>query len=425
VRLNFKPKMNMKRAVITGLGALTPIGNSVGDFWGNLIRGKSGAAAITKFDTINHKTKFACEVKDYDPLQYIEKHEIRKIDLFTQYALVATSECIIDSGIDLDNCDLNKVGVIMATGMGGIKTFEEEVLSFGQNGLIPRFNPFFATKMIPNMAAGQISIRYGFHGISYSVASACASSNNAIANALDLIRMGRANIIIAGGAEAPISQAAIGGFNSMKALSTLNDSPETASRPFDQKRDGFVIGEGAGVLMIEELGHALNRGAKIYCELVGYGAASDAYHVAAPHPDGLGAILAMEGALSDAGLMPDDVTYINAHATSTPAGDISECLAIAKVFNHSLDKIQISATKSMTGHLLGAAGAIEAIACVKSIEQHIIPPTINLNKTDSEINSQLNLTPNKAIKKEVLVALNNTFGFGGHTVTTVFKKYQL
>ncbi|HZK94358.1 MAG TPA: beta-ketoacyl-ACP synthase II [Prolixibacteraceae bacterium] len=414
----------MRRAVVTGLGAVTPIGNNVEDFWTNLIGGKSGASLITKFDTTYHKTQFACEVKDFDALQYIEKHEIRKMDLFTQYALAATGECITDSGLNLEKCDRNKVGVIMATGMGGMQTFEEEILNFGQNALIPRFNPFFATKMIPNIAAGQISIRYGFHGVSYSVASACASSNNAIANALDLIRLGRADIIIAGGAEAPITPAAIGGFNSMKALSTLNDSPETASRPFDKSRDGFVMGEGSGVLMVEELEHALKRGAKIYCELVGYGAASDAYHIAAPHPDGLGAILSMEGALSDAGLTTDDVSYINAHATSTPAGDISECKAIAKVFSQSLTKIKISATKSMTGHLLGAAGAIEAIACIKAIEQNTIPPTINLKETDPDIDPQLDLTPNLAFKKEILVALNNTFGFGGHTVTTVFKKYR-
>jgi len=414
----------MRRAVVTGLGAVTPIGNNVEDFWTNLIGGKSGASLITKFDTTYHKTQFACEVKDFDALQYIEKHEIRKMDLFTQYALAATGECITDSGLNLEKCDRNKVGVIMATGMGGMQTFEEEILNFGQNALIPRFNPFFATKMIPNIAAGQISIRYGFHGVSYSVASACASSNNAIANALDLIRLGRADIIIAGGAEAPITPAAIGGFNSMKALSTLNDSPETASCPFDKSRDGFVMGEGSGVLMVEELEHALKRGAKIYCELVGYGAASDAYHIAAPHPDGLGAILSMEGALLDSGLKTDDVSYINAHATSTPAGDISECKAIAKVFDQSLTKIKISATKSMTGHLLGAAGAIEAITCIKAIEQSTIPPTINLKETDPDINPQLDLTPNKATKKEILVALNNTFGFGGHTVTTVFKKYR-
>jgi len=415
----------MKRAVITGLGAVTPLGNNVEDFWTNLIKGKSGAAAITRFDTTYHKTKFACEVKDFDPLQYINKQEARKMDLFTQYALAATDECMSDSGIDLETCDRNKIGVIVATGIGGMQTFEEEILAFGENGKIPRFNPFFITKMIPNMATGQISIRYGLHGMSYSIISACASSNNAIANALDLIRMGRANIIIAGGAEAPITQGSIGGFNAMKALSTRNDSPETASRPFDQMRDGFVAGEGAGIVMVEELEHALKRGAKIYCELVGYGAASDAYHVAATHPEGLGAILAMEGALADSGLTVNDVTYINAHATSTPVGDISECKAILKVFGQSLNKIQISATKSMTGHLLGAAGAIEAIACIKSIGQSIIPPTINLNQLDAEISSQLDFTSPKAVEREISVVLNNTFGFGGHTVTTVFRKYQL
>ncbi len=415
----------MKRAVITGLGAITPIGNNVVDFWENLINGKSGAAIITKFDPSHHKTRFACEVKNFDPLQYVEKQEVRKIDLYTQYALGATDECMKDSGLDLKSCDLNKIGVIMATGIGGMLTFEEEILNFGADIKNPRFSPFFITKMIANIATGQISIRYGLHGISYSVTSACASSNNAIANALDLIRLGRANIIIAGGSEASISQAAIGGFNAMKALSTLNDSPETASRPFDISRDGFVAGEGAGVLMIEELEHALKRGAKIYCELAGYGAASDAYHVAATHPEGLGAELAMKGALIDAGITTNDVSYINAHATSTPVGDISECKAIENVFSNSINKIQISATKSMTGHLLGAAGAVEAIACVKSIVHNIIPPTINLNETDPTINSQLNLTPNKACNKEVIIALNNTFGFGGHTSTTVFKKYQL
>jgi len=406
------------------LGAVTPIGNNVEDFWANLIKGKSGAAAITKFDTTNHKTKFACEVKDFDPLQYINRQEARKMDLFTQYALAATDECMNDSGIDLETCDRNKIGVIVATGIGGMQTFEEEILAFGENGKIPRFNPFFITKMIPNMATGQISIRYGLHGMSYSIISACASSNSAIANALDLIRLGRANIIIAGGTEAPITQGSIGGFNAMKALSTRNDSPETASRPFDQMRDGFVAGEGAGIVMVEELEHALKRGAKIYCELVGYGAASDAYHVAATHPEGLGAILAMEGALADSGLTAADVTYINAHATSTPVGDISECKAIVKVFGQSLNQIQVSATKSMTGHLLGAAGAVEAIACIKSIGQNIIPPTINLNQIDAEISSQLDFTSPKAVEREISVVLNNTFGFGGHTVTTVFRKYQ-
>jgi 3-oxoacyl-[acyl-carrier-protein] synthase II len=414
---------HMKRAVITGIGAVTPIGNNVEDFWHNLKNGKSGAAAITKFDTTLHKTKFACEVKNFDPLQIMDKQEARKLDLFTQYALVATNECIKDSGIDLEKVDKNMVGVIIATGMGGMTTFEEEILSFGQNGRIPRFSPFFITKMIPNIAAGQVSIRYGFHGVSYTLISACASSNNAIANALDLIRNGRTEIVIAGGSEAPIIEASIGGFNSIKALSTFNESPESASRPFDKSRDGFVIGEGSGILMVEELGHALKRGAKIYCELAGYGAASDAYHIVATHPDGLGAILAMEGAMKDAGLTAGNVNYINAHATSTPLGDVSEYKAIEKVFNSHLSNIHVSATKSMTGHLLGGAGAIEAIACLKAIEDNIIPPTINLSEPDDEINPKIDLTPLSATKHQVDVALNNTFGFGGHTVTTLFRRY--
>jgi 3-oxoacyl-[acyl-carrier-protein] synthase II len=414
----------MKRAVITGVGAVTPLGNNVADFWENLKNGKSGAAAITKFDTTLHKTKFACEVKNFDPLQIMDKQEARKLDLFTQYALVATNECIKDSGIDLDKVDKNMVGVIIATGMGGMTTFEDEILSFGQNGRTPRFSPFFITKMIPNIAAGQVSIRYGFHGVSYTLISACASSNNAIANALDLIRNGRTEIVIAGGSEAPIIEASVGGFNSIKALSTLNDSPETASRPFDKTRDGFVIGEGSGILMVEELEHALRRGAKIYCELAGYGAASDAYHIVATHPDGLGAILAMEGAIKDAGLTPGDVNYINAHATSTPLGDVSEYKAIEKVFNAHLKNVHVSATKSMTGHLLGGAGAIEAIACLKAIEHNIIPPTINLREPDAEINPEIDLTPLTASRHQVDVALNNTFGFGGHTVTTLFRRYK-
>ena len=415
----------MKRAVITGLGGITPIGNSIDLFWKNLVAGKSGAKAITKFDTTNYKTKFACEVKDFDPLQYIEKKDARKMDLYTQYALAATDECINDSGLNLDKCDRSRAGVILATGIGGMHTFEEEILKFGEHPESPRFSPFFITKMISNIATGQISIRYGLHGISYSVTSACASSNNAIANALDHIRLGRADIILAGGSEATITRASIGGFNSMKALSTLNESPETASRPFDRTRDGFVPGEGAGVLMIEELEHALKRGARIYCELAGYGAASDAYHVAATHPEGLGAVLAMKGALSDAGLTAGDISYINAHATSTPVGDISECKAIETVFGDCLDNVHISAPKSMTGHLLGAAGAIESIACVKAIEHNLVPPTINLNEIDPEINPRLNLTPRKAVEKDVSVAINNTFGFGGHTSTTVFKAYKL
>ncbi|HET9571326.1 MAG TPA: beta-ketoacyl-ACP synthase II [Bacteroidales bacterium] len=414
----------MKRAVITGLGAITPLGNNVPDFWENLVNGKSGAATITKFDTTLHKTKFACEVKGFDPSLYFEKAEIRKMDLYTQYAIAAADECIKDSGLNLEMTDLNKIGVIVATGIGGMSTFEDEIVNFANGDGTPKFSPFFITKMISNIATGQITIRYGFHGISYTVSSACAASNNAISSALDLIRLGRANIILAGGSEASITNATVGGFNAMKALSTLNDTPETASRPFDVTRDGFVAGEGSGILMIEELEHALKRGAKIYCELAGYGAASDAYHVAATHPDGLGAILAMESALEDAGLKAEDVTYINAHATSTPVGDISECKAIEKVFGASINKLHISGTKSMTGHLLGAAGAIESIACVKAIEMGMIPPTINLHEVDPQINANLDFTPLKARKTDVQVAMNNTFGFGGHTISSVFKKYK-
>lgn len=413
----------MKRAVITGLGAITPLGNNVNDFWENLVNGKSGAGAITRFDATNHKTKFACEVKGFDPLQVAEKPEARKMDLYTLFALAAADECIRDSKLDLSVANRNRIGVIVATGIGGIQTFEDEILNLAANNLNPRFSPFFITKMISNIATGHISIRYGLHGISYTISSACASSNNALANALDLIRLGRADVIITGGSEASITQSSIGGFNAMKALSTLNDSPEAASRPFDKSRDGFVAGEGAGILMVEELEHALKRGAKIYCELAGYGAASDAYHVAATHPEGLGAVLAMEGALQDAGLSIQDVSYINAHATSTPVGDISECKAIEKVFGNLMDQVHISATKSMTGHLLGAAGAIESIACIKAITDGIIPPTINLGEVDPEINQQLHFTANKAIRKEVKAALNNTFGFGGHTSSTVFRKY--
>ena len=414
----------MKRAVITGLGAVTPIGNNVSDFWLNLLKGVSGAANITRFDTTHHKTKFACEVRNFSPLEYMEKQEARKMDLFTQYALAATAECIKDSGLHPGKDDLSKTGVIIATGIGGMWTFEEEILNFGQNEKIPRFNPFFITKMIPNIAAGQISIKYGMNGLSYSISSACASSNHAIGIALDLIRAGRTSMIIAGGSEAPVTQASIGGFNAMKALSTLNSSPETASRPFDVARDGFVAGEGAGILMIEELEHAIQRGAKIYCELVGYGAASDAYHVTATHPEGLGAVMAMEEALNDAKLTPDEIIYINAHATSTQIGDISEYKAIEQIFGQTIDHLQISATKSMTGHLLGAAGAIEAIACIKSIENSAIPPTINFNQIDPAINPRLNITPNEACKKDVHTAMNNTFGFGGHTATTIFTKYE-
>jgi 3-oxoacyl-[acyl-carrier-protein] synthase II len=414
----------MKRAVVTGLGAITPIGNNVNDYWKNMLAGKSGSAPITRFDAIHHKTKFACEVKDFDPLNYFDRKEARKLDRYTQLAMVATDECLHDSNVNLEKTDLNKIGVIMATGIGGILSYEEEVLAFGQNNEVPRFSPFFITKMIGNIASGQISIRYGFHGINYATVSACASSNHAIANALDLIRLGRANIILAGGSEAAVTKVAVGGFNSIKALSTNNENAETASRPFDVSRDGFVLGEGAGVLIIEELEHALNRDAKIYCELVGYGAASDAYHVTATHPDGIGAELAMKDALGDAGLSAFDIDYINAHATATPVGDIGECLAIDRVFGEASEKVLISATKSLTGHLLGAAGAVEAIASVKAMEYNKVPPTINTQNIDTKIPERLQIVLCNPVDKEINVAMSNTFGFGGHTVSTIFRKMK-
>lgn len=414
----------MKRVVITGLGAITPLGNDVNTFWANAIEGKSGAAAITHFDATHFKTHFACEVKDFDPLRYFTKPEARKMDLFTQYALAAGEECLQDAQLDLTAINPHRIGAIIATGIGGLETLEEEILNFAKDTTQPKFNPFFITKMISNMAAGQLSIRYGLKGITYAVASACAAANNAIGSAFDAIRLGRAELILAGGTEATICRSAIAGFNAMKALSTANEDPAGASRPFDANRTGFVAGEGAGILLLEELEHALQRGAKIYCELVGYGAASDAYHVAATHPEGEGAIVAMQTALAEAQLTPGDVDYINAHATSTPVGDISECKAIEQVFKAHLPQLSISATKSMTGHLLGAAGAIESILCIKSIEQGIIPPTINLTDLDAAISSELNLTPNTAQHKPIKVAMNNTFGFGGHTSSILFKHYE-
>jgi 3-oxoacyl-[acyl-carrier-protein] synthase II len=416
--------MNMKRVVVTGMGALTPVGNNVSDFWNSLISGKSGIAQITKFDTAPFKTKFAGEVKGFDPLSFLEKSEARKMDAFVQFALAVMDECLKDSALDLTAFDLGKFGVIWGTGIGGIQTFEDEVLAFGQNTNAPRFSPFFITKMISNMAAGLISIRYKLRGVSYVTTSACASGNNAIVDAFNIIRLGKANVIFAGGSEASITRAGLGGFSSMKALSERNDAPEAASRPFDVSRDGFVMAEGGGVLVLEELEHALKRGAKIYCEVAGGGFGSDAYHIAATHPDGIGAVAAMQDAIAEAGLKPEDVDYVSTHGTSTPVGDLSECKAMCTVFEKSLDKLHISATKSMTGHLLGAAGAIEAIACIKAIETGIVPPTINLNEVDPAIDKRLNLTPNKCVKKEVNVALNNTFGFGGHIFVSLFKKYK-
>lgn len=415
---------NMRRVVITGMGALTPIGNNVEEFWNNLIAGKSGAAPITRFDTTHFKTKFACELKGFDPTKFLERSEARKMDVFTQYAFGAVDECMKDSKLDMSACNPHKVGVIWGTGVGGIQALEEEVSAFVKGGNIPRFSPFFILRMIPNIAAGQLSIKYGFKGISYSTVSACTSSNNAITEAFNMVRIGKADVVLAGGSEAAIIQTSIGGFNALRALSERNDAPESASRPFDKSRDGFVMGEGAGVLMLEELEHALKRGAKIYCEIGGYGCASDAYHITAPHPEGEGAVVAMRDAIEEAGLKPEDVDYVNAHATATPVGDPSECIAISKVFEKSLDKLHVSATKSMTGHLLGAAGAVEGIAVVLSIYNNIIPPTINLDEIDPVINPALNLTPNKFVEKEVNVAINNTFGFGGHIVVSLFKKFR-
>lgn len=414
----------MRRVVVTGMGAITPIGNNIEELWNNLINGKSGAAPITRFDSTHFKTKFACEVKGFDPLNYLERSEARKMDLFTQFAFGAVDECIKDSRIDLTSVDLKKIGVLWATGVGGIQTIEDEFSTFLKNGNVPRFSPFFIIKMIPNIAAGQISIKYGLKGVSYCTVSACTSSNNAITEAFNIIKLGKANAILAGGSEASITQTSVGGFNSLKALSERNDCPEKASRPFDKDRDGFVMGEGAGVLMLEELEHAQKRGAKIYCELASYGCASDAYHITAPHPEGDGAVAAMREAIEEAGLQPSDVDYVNAHATSTPIGDPSECIAISKVFEGSLDKLHVSGTKSMTGHLLGAAGAVEAIASVLAIQNNIVPPTINIEEIDPIINPALQLTPNKCVKKEVNVAINNTFGFGGHIVVSLFKKYK-
>jgi 3-oxoacyl-[acyl-carrier-protein] synthase II len=417
--------MKLKRVVVTGLGAVSPIGNNVNDFKENLFAGKSGAAPFTRFDTSNHKTRFGCEVKGFDPLQSMEKAEARKMDLFSQFGIASAFECLKDAGINLDLCNRNRVGVIWATGVGGIQTTEDELISFASNVNNPRFSPFFITKMIPNMCAGLISIRFGLKGVSYATASACSSSNNSIGDAFNFIRLGKADAIIAGGSDACLTRAAIGGFGAMRALSERNDSPETASRPFDIARDGFVMGEGGGALLLEDLDHALARGAKIYCEIGGCGFASDAHHITAPHPEGEGAAYAIREALHEAELSPCDVDHINAHATSTPLGDISECKAIEHVFADCLDKVYITGTKSMTGHLLGAAGAIESIATVLSIQNNIIPPTINVTQVDPVFNPNLKLVLNESISHTVNVALNHSFGFGGHIVVSLFKKYNI
>lgn len=418
--------MELKRVVVTGLGAITPIGNSTPEFWENLVNGVSGAGPITYFDASLFKTQFACEVKGFDVTKYIDRKEARKMDLYTQYAVAVSKDAIEDSGLDTEKEDLNRIGVIFGAGIGGIHTFEEEVgYYFTHKDQGPRFSPFFIPKMISDIAAGQISIMYGFHGPNYATCSACATSTNAIADAYNLIRLGKANAIVAGGSEAAISEGGVGGFNALHAISTRNDSAETASRPFSASRDGFVMGEGGGCLVLEELEHAKARGAQIYAEIGGVGMSADAYHVTASHPEGLGAKLVMLNALEDAELKPEDIDYINVHGTSTPVGDISEAKAIKDVFGQHAYKLNISSTKSMTGHLLGAAGAVEAIACILAIKNSIVPPTINHEEGDNDenIDYDLNFTFNKAQKREVNVALSNTFGFGGHNACVILKKY--
>ena len=419
--------MELKRVVVTGLGALTPVGNTVEETWNNLVNGVSGAGPITHFDASKFKTQFACEVKNFNATDFIDRKEARKMDLYTQYAIAAAKEAVTDSAIDVEKEDLNRIGVIFGVGIGGLHTFEEEVLSYAQtkDTIGPRFSPFFIPKMIADIASGHISMLYGFHGPNFTTTSACASSSNAIGAAFDLIRLGKANMILAGGAEATIFPAGVGGFNSMNALSTRNDDPEHASRPFSASRDGFIMGEGAGCLILEELEHAKARGAKIYAELAGTGASADAYHITASHPEGLGAKLVMMNALEDAGMQPEDIDYINVHGTSTPVGDISEVKAIQALFGEHAYKLNISSTKSMTGHLLGAAGAVEAIASVLTVKNDIVPPTINHEEGDNDenIDYSLNFTFNKAQQRTVRAALSNTFGFGGHNACVIVKKY--
>lgn len=417
--------MELKRVVITGLGAITPLGKTASETWQALTEGRSGAAPITLFDASKHKTHFACEVKDFNVHDYIDKKEARRLDRFAQFAMVAADEALADSKLNLEAEDKTKIGVIIASGIGGLNTFEEELMAYDKEKG-PRFNPFFIPKMISDIAAGHVSMKYGFHGPNYSTASACASSTNALIDACHLIRLGKANVIVAGGAEASICAAGVGGFNTMNALSTRNDDAQGASRPFSKSRDGFVMGEGASCLIIEELEHAKARGAHIYAELVGTGLSADAYHLTATHPEGLGAKLVMSNALEDAGLKPEDIDYINVHGTSTPVGDISEVKAIKDVFGAHAYELNISSTKSMTGHLLGAAGALEAMVAVKSVEEDIVPPTINHAEgdEDEEIDYKLNFTFNQAQRRTVRAALSNTFGFGGHNASVIFKKYQ-
>jgi 3-oxoacyl-[acyl-carrier-protein] synthase II len=420
-RLN-SGSMQLKRVVVTGLGALTPIGNNIEAYWDGLKNGKSGAAPITYFDTEKFKTKFACELKGYDPQDHFDRKEARKLDRFAQYALVSSDEAIADSGLDLEKVDKFRVGVVWGAGIGGLETFQNEVIGYAQGDGTPRFNPFFIPKMIADIAPGNISIKHGFMGPNYTTVSACASSANAMIDALNYIRLGHCDVVVSGGSEAAVTIAGMGGFNAMHALSTRNDSPESASRPFDATRDGFVLGEGAGALILEEYEHAKARGAKIYAEVLGGGLSSDAYHMTAPHPEGIGVVRVMENCLENAGLQPGDVDAINTHGTSTPLGDVAELKAISKVFGEHAPKININSTKSMTGHLLGAAGAIEAIASILAMKHNLVPPTINHSVVDENIDPSFNLTLNKAEKREVNVAMSNTFGFGGHNACVLFRK---
>jgi 3-oxoacyl-[acyl-carrier-protein] synthase II len=414
--------MQQRKVVVTGLGAITPLGNSVGEFWNNLIEGKSGAGLITKFDTTKFKTKFACEVKNFDPLNYVEKSEVRKIDPFAQYALASTAEAIKDSRLDLDKIDKTRVGVIWGSGNGGFYTFQQEIMDYARGDGTPRINPFFIPKVIVDIASGWIAIKYGFMGPNFTTVSACATSTTSIIEAMNYVKWNKADIVVAGGSEAAVNEAGIGGFGAMKALSTRNESPQTASRPFDVDRDGFVMGEGSGTLILEEYEHAKRRGAKIYAEVAGGGMSADAYHLTATHPHGLGAALGMRWALEEANVKFSDIDYLNPHATSTPLGDVSEMKAVVSLFGEKPDHLHISATKSATGHLLGAAGAAEAIICIKAIEEGIIPPTINTQTVDPTLPSGLNLVLDKKLRKEIRTALSNTFGFGGHNASAVFRK---
>jgi len=416
--------MKLKRVVITGMGALTPIGNNLESYWQGLISGKSGAAPITRFDAEKFKTRFACEIKNYDVQDHFDRKEARKLDPFTQYAMIAADEAISNADLQIEKLDKYRVGVIWGAGIGGLETFQNQILDHASGDGTPKFNPFFIPKMIADIAPGHISIKHGFMGPNYTTVSACASSANALIDALNTIRMGYCDVVVSGGSEAAVNISGVAGFNAMHALSTNNDSPETASRPFDATRDGFVLGEGAGALILEDLDHALARGAKIYAEVIGAGLSSDAYHLTAPHPDGLGVIRVMENCLKDSGIKPEDVDAINTHGTSTPLGDVAELKAISTVFGDHAPNININSTKSMTGHLLGAAGAIEAIASTLSIVNGIVPPTINHSVVDERIDSRLNLTLNQAQKRDVTIAMSNTFGFGGHNACVVLKKYN-